>query len=331
MKNLLDKEMKRASNKPVLGVSACLLGNRVRFDGGHKANSFVSTELKDFVEYIAVCPEVEAGFSTPRPAMQLRLNEKEIQMVISNNNEMDVSQQMRDFSKKRLNELSELDGFIFKKNSPSCGVYRVPLVVSKHEHRKKVATGLFAQAFIERYPLIPVEEEGRLNDPELRENFMERVFAYQRWKGMENSFHGLVDFHTRHELMLMARGRQFYQELGRMLAATRETELNLVRNIYIYRFMEVMALIPSPGRHVNVLQHVLGYLKTVLNHEDKNALLGVFESYRHRKIPLITPVTLLRHYLRVYRLPYIERQHYFTPFPEQLALGSFFCRNKKIF
>lgn len=322
MMNLLDIEMKNVAEKPRLGVSACLLGKPVRFDGGHKQNSFIHASLVNHVEYVPVCPEIEAGFSTPRPAMQLRANGKEIRMVLSKDNHVDVSQQMTDFSNKRVNQLGDLDGFIFKKNSPSCGVFRVPVVINEHGYRDKNGMGLFAKMFTSRYPLIPVEEEGRLNDADLRENFIERVFAYRRWKNTENSVRGLIEFHSRHKLMLMARGSHFYQELGRIVAGTTAKELDEIREIYIHRFMEVMSSIPSPGRQVNVMQHILGYLKSVLSREDKKELLGVFEAYRQRQLPLITPVTLLRHYLRIYPQPYIEGQHYLAPFPEQLALRS---------
>lgn len=321
MIKLLDKEAEIVAQKPRLGISACLLGMPVRFDGGHKQDNFIQASLASHIECVAVCPEVEAGFAIPRPTMQLRLDDKEIRMVMSKDDN-DVTQKMSDFASKKMNDLSYLDGFIFKKNSPSCGVFRVPVVVSKHGHRKKMGTGIFAQAFMDRYPLIPVEEEGRLNDAGIRENFIERVFAYQRWKKVDDSVHGLIGFHSRHKLMLMARGSHYYQELGRLVAETTADELCERRDMYISHFMEVMKIIPSNGKQVNVLQHILGYLKKVLTQEDKKELLEVFEAYRQQQLPLITPVTMLRHYLRLYPQPYIEQQHYLKPFPEQLALRS---------
>lgn len=322
MTKLLDIKTEIASQKPRLGISGCLLGMPVRFDGGHKQNNFIQTSLASHIECVAVCPEVEAGFAIPRAAMQLRLQGKEIRMVMSKGEHEDVSQKMSDFASKKMNELSHLDGFIFKKNSPSCGVFRVPVVISKHGHRKKIGTGIFSQAFMQRYPLIPVEEEGRLNDAGIRENFIERVFAYQRWKNVDYSVHGLIGFHSRHKMMLMARGSNYYQELGRLVAETTAGNLSQYRDIYIHRFMQVMSTIPSNGRQVNVLLHIFGYLKKVLSREDKKELLDVFEAYRQQQLPLITPVTMLRHYLRLYPQPYIEKQHYLKPFPEQLALRS---------
>ena len=319
---LLDREAEIVAQKPRLGISACLLGMPVRFDGGHKQDSFIQTSLASHIECVAICPEVEAGFAIPRPTMQLRLQGEDIRLVMSKGDHEDVTQKMSDFASKKMNDLAYLDGFIFKKNSPSCGVFRVPVVISKHGHRNKIGAGLFAQTFIGRYPLIPVEEEGRLNDAGIRENFIERIYAYQRWKKVDDSVHGLIGFHSRHKLMLMARGRHYYQELGRLVAETTADELSQRRAMYIRRFMEVMAIIPSNGRQVNVLQHILGYLKKVLSGEDKKELLEVFEAYRQQQLPLITPVTMLRHYLRLYPQPYIEEQYYLKPFPEQLALRS---------
>ena len=322
MTKLLDIETEIAAQKPRLGVSGCLLGMPVRFDGGHKQDNFIQASLASHIECVAVCPEVEAGFAVPRPTMQLRLRGKEIRVVMSKGEHEDVTQKMHDYAVRKMNELSQLDGFIFKKNSPSCGVFRVPVVIGKHGHRKKIGRGVFAQAFMERYPLIPVEEEGRLNDAGIRSNFIERVFAYQRWKIIDDSVHGLIGFHSQHKLMLMARGRHYYQELGRLVAETTAENLSQYRDQYIHRFMEVMSIIPSQGKQVNVLLHILGYLKKVLSREDKKELLDVFEAYRQQQLPLITAVTLLRHYLRLYPQPYIEKQHYLNPFPEQLALRS---------
>jgi len=178
---------------------------------------------------------------------------------------------------------------------------------------------------MEKYPLIPVEEEGRLNDAALCENFFERVYAYRRWKNISNAdrnVQGLIEFHSRHKFMLMARGSHYYSELGRMVAGTRASDLAERREKYITRFMQVMKLKSHPGRQVNVLQHIMGYLKQALTSEDKRELLSVFEAYRQHQLPLITPVTLLRHHLRVHPQAYVAKQHYLDPFPEQLALRS---------
>lgn len=314
------------SEAPLLGVSACLLGNQVRFDGGHKKNEFILNSLSTYMRFQSICPEIEAGFGLPRAAMQLRLVDKDIRLVLSKTVDADVSEKMQRYANDRMASLADLDGFIFKKDSPSCGVFRVPVVVNKTGYREKRGQGLFAETFIQTYPLIPVEEEGRLNDVALRENFFERVYAYHRWKlinDAENNVQGLIDFHARHKLLLMARGSHFYTELGRMVAGTTRKNLSQRREAYIQRFMHVMKEVSPHGRQVNVLQHIMGYLKNDLSHEDKKELLSIFEAYRLRQLPLITAVTLLRHYFRLYPQPYIAEQHYLAPFPEQLALRSY--------
>jgi uncharacterized protein YbgA (DUF1722 family)/uncharacterized protein YbbK (DUF523 family) len=317
---------KPTDSKPRIGVSACLLGKKVRFDGGHKHNRFITSSVAEHVDLVPVCPEVELGLGTPRPTIQLRSVEQSIRLVVSKDSGQDLTDSMNSYANKRADGLSELDGFVFKKDSPSCGVFRVPVVVNEQGYRKKEGIGLFARAFMERNPLIPVEEEGRLNDAVLRENFFERVYAYRRWKSIpdaETNVRGLIEFHASHKFMLMARGGSYYQELGRIVAGVTRKDLAVRRDQYIKRFMEVMTMTTRRGRQVNVLQHILGYLKQVLTVEDKRELLSLFESYRQQQLPLITPITLLRHHLRRYPHPYVSMQHYLNPYPEQLALRSF--------
>lgn len=324
-KSTMNEISDEKSSRPLLGVSACLLGKPVRFDGGYKKNSFILLSLSNYINFESVCPEIEAGFGMPRPAMQLRQLGEETRLVFSKNPETDVTDQLINYSAKKVNSLEHLDGFIFKKNSPSCGSFRVPLVTHKDGFKNREGVGLFAKTFMDQYPLIPVEDEGRLNNAALCENFFERVYAYRRWKKITNpekNVQGLIEFHARHKLMLMARGSHFYQELGRLVAGTTRNDLFQKREDYIRRFMQIMKITSPRGRQVNVLQHIMGYLKLVISSEDKQELLSLFEAYRQRQLPLITPVTLLRHHLRVHPQNYISEQHYLEPFPEQLALRS---------
>jgi len=317
MNNKSDKQ------RPRCGVSACLLGKEVRFDGGHKKNNFILTSLSEHMDFQSLCPELEAGFGLPRPAMQLRKRDNEIRLVFSKDPKNDVTEKMRDFSQSKVKELDGLDGFIFKRDSPSCGVFRVSVVIHEDGFRDKSGMGLFAEALTNRYPLMPVEEEGRLNDAGLCENFFERVYAYKRWKENDNSsVRDFIEFHSTHKFMLMARGSEYYQELGRMVAGTTKKDLAQRKERYISRFMEVMKIVSIPGRQVNVLQHIMGYLKEYISADDKQELLATFEAYRNNQVPLITPITLLKHHLRVNPQKFIAKQHYLSPYPEQLALRS---------
>ena len=317
--------MESKQNRPTLGVSACLLGQPVRFDGGHKNNRFIADTLAGHIDFEPVCPEIESGMAVPRPTIQLRQVGDEVRLVEGKQPDHDMTGQMSEYAQARLDSLSHLDGYIFKKDSPSCGVFRVPVVMNEQGYRNREGTGLFARAFMDRYPLIPVEEEGRLNDALLRENFLERVYAYGRWKAIpdaEFNVQGFIEFHSRHKFMLMARGSSYYKELGRMVAGVKAVDLAQRREAYISRFMQVMEMTAHRGRQINVLQHIMGYLKELLTREDKQELLATFEAYRQSELPLITPITLLRHHLRIHPQPYISRQYYLQPCPDKLALRS---------
>lgn len=311
--------------KPRIGASACLLGHPVRFDGGHKRRALLTQLAAEFVDFTAICPEVEIGLATPRPTIQLRRSEQQIRLVTSKAPHDDLTERMVRYAEEKVAKLGDLDGFIFKKDSPSCGMTRVPVVINDAGYRDRSGVGLFAETFMRRWPLIPVEDEGRLNDAAIRENFFERVFAYQRWKAIpnaENNIQGLMNFHARHKLQLMARGSSYYRELGRLVAGTTHETLAQKRTAYVERFMPIMAMRPSRGNHVNVLQHIQGFLKHQLEREDKRELAHLYEAFRQRHVPLVTPLTLIRHHIRRHACPYLASQHYLAPFPDALALRS---------
>lgn len=313
------------SEKPRIGVSACLLGRPVRFDGGHKRDAFISDALPEHFDLVPVCPEAELGLGVPRPALQLRRDGDRVRLVTSATRE-DLSERMEAFITRRLDALDGLSGFIFKKGSPSCGMERVPVAVSETGHRARDGVGLFARAFMARNPLVPTEEERRLHDPLLRTNFFERVYALDRWHRIadpDRNPAGFQAFHARHKLMLMARDPTAYRELGRLVAATRRNDLKAAREAYIVRFMATMARHPDRGGHVNALTHAMGFLKRSLPAADRQELLALFDAYRRKEVPLITPVTLLRHHLRRHGNPYLAGQHYLAPCPDRLAQRAY--------
>jgi uncharacterized protein YbgA (DUF1722 family)/uncharacterized protein YbbK (DUF523 family) len=316
------------NTKPILGVSACLLGQPVRFDGGHKKARYITETLSEYFELLPVCPEVEAGLGVPRPTIQLRQNPEngEVRLINPRLADADITDSMRSHCKRKVEGMANLAGYILKKGSPTCGMERVPVIVDDNGYRRHEGVGIFAQELISRWPLLPVEEEGRLNDSQIRENFFERVYALQNWRSIENpetNVKGFIEFHASYKLLIMSRGSHYYQELGRMVAGTTKNSLVETREAYIRQFMEIMSIRPSRNRQVNVLQHLLGYFKRDLDSSDKQELLALFDSYRRQEIPLITPVTLLRHHLRRLPNPYLEMQRYLAPCPEQLALRSY--------
>lgn len=309
--------------KPHIGVSACLARQPVRFDGSFIANPFVNNECSEFFHLHSVCPEVEMGMSTPREVIQLRDFGHEIKLVYSKHPEDDITQDMQDFAQQRIAKLPLLDGYIFKKDSPSCGVFKVPVRSHKTGMRNRNGMGIFAQAFKQIHPNVPTEDEGRLNDKGLRENFLERVYAHYRWRQIAQSDRPLQafrDFHKNYKLIIMAKDNQAYRELGRLATSINQHNFETLSLQYFSRFMLAMSKVATQGQHVNVMQHIMGYLKSQLNSQDKKELLDWFEVYRKKRVSRVTPLTLLQHHLRCFPNQYMAEQYYFSPFPEELML-----------
>ncbi len=311
-------------HRPRIAVSACLLGQRVRFDAGHKLDRFVSDTLSKVAELEPICPEVLAGMPIPRPTIQLRSTGQGVRLVQSKNPEVDHTEQMTAVAHEQAERLDgRIAGLVVQRKSPSCGLERVPVSRGKGVPALREGVGMFVKHFSARCPLIPIEEEGRLNDPVLRENFLERVYALDRWNRLPpDDVAGFIEFHASHKLNLMARGSDAYRALGRIVAGVTRATLAERRAAYIPLYMQTLAERVSRKRHVNVLQHVLGYFKKALSPEDKAELLAVFESYRREETPLSTPVVLLKHHLRRHPNAYLNRQHYFRPYPDALALRA---------
>jgi uncharacterized protein YbgA (DUF1722 family)/uncharacterized protein YbbK (DUF523 family) len=308
-----------------LGISMCLLGENVRYNGGHSLDRFLRDTLGKYVEYVPVCPEVECGFGVPRETLRLTGDPKQPRLVTSHTG-IDHTERMKAWASNRVAELENenLCGFIFKSDSPSSGMERVK-VYDEKEAPRKMGVGVFARIFMEHFPQTPVEEEGRLHDPILRENFIDRIFIYRRYReSMEekNRSGSLVDFHTRNKLLLMAHSPKHLQQMGRLVAHAKKLSTKDLIIEYEKLLMETMALKPSTAKHTNVLQHVMGYFKKTLSADEKQELLEVIDEYRMGLIPLIVPVTLLSHYMRKFNEPYLKEQTYLSPHPLELQLRN---------
>jgi uncharacterized protein YbgA (DUF1722 family)/uncharacterized protein YbbK (DUF523 family) len=307
-----------------LGVSACLLGARVRFDGGHKRNRYLINELGAHFEFVAFCPEVAIGLGTPRPTIRLVGDPASPRALGSRDDGLDVTDALREYSADRAQRLDGLSGFVFKKDSPGCGMARVKVYGDKGMPQRD-GVGIFARAVQQANPLLPVEEEGRLNDSALRENFISRVFVYARWQALcQKGFSkkALLDFHTRHKLLVMAHSPAAYRELGRLLARLDNADLDALADRYIRRVMEELKAQASRKRHVNVLQHVLGYLRKHVDAANRADLVDVIDDYRRGVVPLVVPMTLLRHHFRRNPNTYISEQVYMEPHPRELMLRN---------
>lgn len=308
-----------AMNKIPIGISSCLLGQEVRFDGGHKYDSYITGTLGQYFEFHPFCPEVAIGLGVPRPTLHLENIEGKIRCVGVKDPGHDVTERLRDYADRLKDQYAGLCGYILKKGSPSCGMERVKVYAGAQSRPDGV--GIFAEAMMRLNPLLPVEEEGRLGDPGLRENFIQRVYVYYRWKRLLDegvSANSLTRFHARHKLIIMSHGD--YRELGQMLAGLSLESLAEVAERYISRLMKMLKHVPTRSQHVNVLQHIQGYLKKELSADDKAEMVEVIERYRRGEIPLIVPLTLLKHHFRKAPDPYIEESYYMSPYPQELRL-----------
>lgn len=308
-----------------LGVSTCLLGESVRYDGGHKHDHFLTDTLGQYVDYIPVCPEVECGLPVPREAMRL-VGDPESPRLVTIRTGADLTDQMVKWADGRLAELAEEDlcGFIFKSRSPSSGMERVK-VYNDRGMPVKNGRGIFAGMFMDRFPLIPTEEEGRLKDPLLRENFIARIFTLKRWRETTSNRKNrgaLVGFHARHKLLLLSHSEKHYREMGRLVAAAKQFSPRDLFAQYEEYLMAALKLKTTMRKNTNVLQHMLGYFKNDLSADEKQEMLNIIEQYKSGLIPLIVPITLFNHYVRKYGQDYLSEQVYLNPHPTDLKLRN---------
>ncbi len=312
-------------SKIKIGISTCLLGKNVRYDGGHKLDRFLTQTLGQYVIYVPVCPEVECGMDTPREALRL-VGAPETPRLVTIRGRRDYTDQMTQWANQKLLELEteHLCGFIFKSDSPSSGMERVK-VYSDDGMPRKVGVGIFARLFMNRFPQIPVEEEGRLHDPKLRENFIEQIFTLQRWRHLRESgctMKALIQFHTRHKLLILSHSPNHYQIMGKLTAAGASSPFDELVDQYESLLAQALKLKTTPRKNTNVLQHIMGYFKSNLTPDEKQELLDIIDEYYRENIPLIVPVTLLNHYARKYRQSYLLEQYYLNPHPCALQLRN---------
>lgn len=313
------------SEKIRLGVSSCLLGEMVRYDGGHQLDHFLRDTLGEFVEYVPVCPEVEMGLPTPRQTLRLVEREDGPRLVFSKSGE-DVTERMQSWAHKRVRQLAEEDlcGFVFKAKSPSSGMERVKLY-DRNGVPHKSGVGLFAKVFMDSLPLLPVEEDGRLHDPRLRENFIECIFTFKRWRDMlanGRTAGNLVAFHSRHKLLMLSHSTEIYRQMGKLVATAGKVPVEELFCEYEALLMKGMRMLSTVSKQVNVLQHLLGYFKKQLSADEKQEVLEQIDLYRQGLLPLIVPMTLINHYVRKYDQPYLREQVYLAPHPVELKLRN---------
>jgi uncharacterized protein YbgA (DUF1722 family)/uncharacterized protein YbbK (DUF523 family) len=308
-----------------LGISKCLLGENVRYDGGHKLDRFLTDTLGQYVEYVPVCPEVECGLDVPRDPMRLK-GDPDAPRLITLRTKQDMTDRMLKWARKRVEELEKNDlcGFIFKSSSPSSGMERVKVYNEKGMPVKK-GIGMFARIFMEHFPLLPVEDEGHIHDLGLRENFIERIFTLKRWREVltkKESRGNVVDFHTKHKVLILSHSPKHYQWMGKLVAQAKDLPLKEFCWQYQTWLMESMKLKATPKKNANVLQHMMGYFREQLSSDEKQELLEVIDHYREGAIPLVVPMTLINHYVQKHNQPYLKQQVYLYPHPLELQLRN---------
>jgi len=324
-------------DRPRIGISSCLLGQPVRYDAGHKRDSFLVETFAPHVEWVPVCPEVEAGFGTPRETMSLVLRGPQVRergarfdsaniALVLNTHRTDVTAKLAGYARRKVEQLAHerLSGYVLKKDSPSCGMERVK-VYTPQGTAERAGRGLFAEALMARLPNLPVEEEGRLTDPRLRDNFIERVFAYRRLRELFErrwTLGEVVAFHTAHKLTLMAHSPVAYRALGKLVADAKGRPRAEFAAAYQTQFMQALSAVATPKRHANVLQHMLGYFSTDLDEDARREMLALIDEHREGRTPLVVPMTLMRHHIRRQKVAYLLAQTYLEPHPRELSLRN---------
>ena len=308
-----------------IGVSTCLMGETVRYDGGHAHDRYVTDTLGRYVEFVPVCPETEAGLGIPREPMRL-VGDPASPRLLTIKTKKDMTDILTTWAKKRVRQLEKgnLCGFIFKSKSPSSGMERVKVYTEGGMPVKK-GVGLFAKEFMAHFPLLPVEEDGRLHDPGIRENFIERIFTLKRWRStldQRKTIGRLVAFHTAHKLQVLSHSTTHYREMGRLVAQTKGMKIAEVYAQYEALLMEALKLRATVKKNTNVLQHMMGYFKKQLTPDEKRELLEVIRDFHAELVPLIVPLTLFKHYVRKYDQPYLRGQIYLSPHPLELKLRN---------
>jgi uncharacterized protein YbgA (DUF1722 family)/uncharacterized protein YbbK (DUF523 family) len=319
------RDRSRGTDRPRVGVSACLMGDKVRYDGGHQQDHFLTDTLGKLVEWVGVCPEVECGLPVPRESMRLE-GDPDTPRLVTSRTHVDQTDRMLAWARRRTAELEreDLAGFVFKSGSPSSGMERVK-VFDGNGVPRKVGVGLFAKTFMDRFPLLPVEDEGRLHDDLIRENFIERIFCIKRYRDTARAAEtrgALVAFHTVHKLQLMAHSPKILAEMGKLVAGAKARKTAELFAEYERLLTGALRLHATPGKNANVLMHALGYFKKDLAPAEKQEMLEVIEEYRLEYVPLVVPVTLLRHYVRKYEQPYLREQTFLSPHPAELKLRN---------
>ena len=309
-----------------IGMSSCLLGEEVRWDGDHKHDQYVRDVLGSYFDYVSICPEVDVGMGVPRETVAL-YGTLENPKMITKRSKTDWTKKMNHYTKDRIHELTKenLCGYVFKSKSPSCGIDKVPIYSEFGSSRMRHGSGMFASSFVKVFPLVPVEDEGRLHDPVIRENFIVRIFCFHRLQLLVRksfSIGSLVRFHTRHKFLILSHSRKKYDDMGELVANAKKIKTAELKTRYSKLFMAALTYKSTPKKNTDVLLHMTGFLNKILTREEKKNILSVIEDYRNELLPLVVPVTLIYHQVKKHNIEYLLDQVYLNPHPKELMLRN---------
>jgi uncharacterized protein YbgA (DUF1722 family)/uncharacterized protein YbbK (DUF523 family) len=312
-------------HKVKIGISACLLGEKVRYDGGHRLDRYITDALGNYFEWVPVCPEVEYGLPVPRESMHL-VGDPASPHIVTVKTGVDHTEGIKKWAADKLRQLDKEDlcGFIFKSKSPSSGISGIKVYTPSGMPSNR-GTGIFGGAFMRYFPLIPIIDDGRLHNPNLRENFIEQVFVYNLWKDfLKNGpeLRDLITFHTNLKLLILSHSPKHYSTLGKLIAQAKKYQPDVLYSEYIEILMEGVRLLATSKKNTNVLLHIAGYFKKLIPTEEKRKLLGIIEQYHKGYIPLIVPVILINHYVREFDEPFLKNQYSLNPHPVELMLRN---------
>lgn len=317
--------MVRVSEKIPVGISECLLGEPVRFDGGHKRNRFLTDVMSRYFDYRPVCPEVAIGLGIPRKPIRLVATDRGTRVQGADDAQLDVTEALAVEADKASARMPDICGYVFMQNSPSCGVFRMKRYADNGHPLDSDGRGAYAERLLQLRPLLPVEEAGRLSDAGLRENFITRVYAYHDWKcsvEIEPTAARVVDFYSRYKYQVMAHHVPGYKRIGRLVAQAGSMDIHTLCDEFLQQFMAALSHQAGRKGNTNTMMHLRGYLRDLLDKDEQEELSRLIRAYREGEVPLVVPLTLLKHYLRKVDNPYLQQQTFWAPHPEKLGLRN---------
>lgn len=309
-------------NKIKIGISACLLGEKVRYNGGHTQDRFITDTLSEFFEYQPFCPEVAIGLGVPRETMRLVKTDQGIRSIMPKTGG-DYTEQLSAYADEVIPTLDQISGYVLKSKSPSCGMERVKVYDEKGMPSDVKGVGIYAERLQEKMPDLPIEEEGRLHDPLLKENFIKRVFVYHEWQTLVAdgiTADALIKFHARHKMILILHHYGESKDLGRIIAGVTDDTAPEIADEYIAGVMQTLKRMATRRHHGQVLTRIVGTINKQLDEAQKRDILDMINEYTAGELPLSAPVRLIRHYLTAIDDPYIANQSYLQPYPDSLGL-----------